>query len=167
MVEDGDSITASVTTNDADFTVVSRTFTPTGGTGAQNITVTKTDNSVSADITAEMQTTGGEISIVVACESDPTQTATITYTVVKVYTINLADLSQDGNTVTGAVTTNNTSFTVVATSNGAEIDDSKITKTDSSVSVDVTGYTANDVISITVTCDTDNTKSATKTITLV
>ena len=165
MVEDGDSITASVTTNDTNFTVVSRTFTPTGGTG-ENLTVTKTDNSITADITAGMRATGGEISIVVACENDSTQTATITYTVAKVYTINLADLSQDGDTVTGTVTTNNTSFSVVATSNGAEIDDSNITKTDNSVSVDVTGYTANDVISITVICDTDNTKSATKTITL-
>lgn len=152
-------------TTNGTFTAVG-TFTPAGGVG-ENLAVTTTDNSVSAEITAEMRATGGEISITVTSINDSTKTDTVTYTVAKVYTINLADLTQDGNTVTGAVTTNNTTFSVVATSNGTAIDDSNITKTDSSVSVDVTGYTANDVISITVTCDTDNTKSATKTITLV
>lgn len=162
LTENGDTVTADVTAV-GDFTATG-TFTPTGGTG-ENLAVTKTDNSVSAEITAEMRATGGTISITVTSTDDGTITDTTEYTVVKVYTINLADLTRVGDIVSGTVTTNNTTFAATAALDGVAVDASAITTTLSGVEVDVTGLGTGE-LSVTVTCNTDPTKSATKTITL-
>lgn len=162
LTESGDTVTADVTTNGT-FTAEG-TFTPTGGAG-ENLAVTATTNSVSAEITAEMRATGGTISITVTSKEDGTKTDTTEYTVAKVYTINLADLARVGDIVSGTVTTNNTTFTATASLNGVGVDPSAITTTLSGVEVDVTGLGTGE-LSVTVTCDTDPTKSATKTFTL-
>lgn len=162
LTESGDTVTADVTTNGT-FTAVG-TFTPTGEVG-ENLAVTTTNNSVSAEITAEMRSKGGVISITVTSVEDGTKTDTVTYNVAKVYTINLGDLSRTGDIVSGTVTTNNTTFTATATLDGVDVDASAITTTLSGVEVDVTGLGTGE-LSVTVTCDTDPTKSATKTFTL-
>lgn len=162
LAENGDTVTADVTTNGT-FTAVG-TFTPTGEAG-ENLAVTTTANSVSAEITAEMRATGGVISITATSVEDGTKTDTVTYNVTKVYTINLADLARVGDIVSGTVTTNNTTFTATATLDGVDVDASAITTTLSGVEVDVTGLGTGE-LSVTVTCDTDPTKSATKTFTL-
>ena len=162
LTESGDTVTADVTTNGT-FTAVG-TFTPTGEVG-ENLAVTTTNNSVSAEITAEMRSKGGVISITVTSVEDNTKTDTVTYDVAKVYTIELAELSKVGDIVSGSITTNDTAYTPTVTLDGTNVDSSLITATSSSISVDVTGLTG--LLSITVTCDTDSTKSSTKTFTLI
>lgn len=165
LTESGDTVTASVTTNGT-FTARG-TFTPTGGTGEDlaDSDITITANSVSVGIDAGMRATGGTISITVTSIEDETVTDTVTYDVAKVYTINLGDLSRTGDIVSGTVTTNNTTFTTTATLGSVDVDASAITTTLSGVEVDVTGLGTGE-LSVTVTCDTDPTKSATKTFTL-
>ena len=162
LTESGDTVTADVTTNGT-FTAVGM-FTPTGEVG-ENLAVTTTNNSVSAEITAGMRDKGGVISITVTSVEDNTKTDTVTYDVAKVYTINLTELSKVGDIVSGSVTTNNTTYTPTVTLDGTDVDPSLITATSSSISVNVTGLTG--LLSITVTCDTDPTKSSTKTFTLI
>ena len=163
LTESGDTVTADVATNGT--ITATGTFTPTGEVG-ERIAVTVTDNSsVSAEITAEMRSKGGIISITVVSDNDNTKTDTVTYDVAKVYTINLTELSKVGDIVSGSITTNNTTYTPTVTLDGAKVDPSLITATSSSISVDVTGLTG--LLSITVTCDTDGTKSDTKTFTLI
>ena len=162
LTESGDTVTADVTTNGT-FTAVG-TFTPTGEVG-ENLAVTTTNNSVSVAITENMRIKGGAISITVTSVEDNTKTDTVTYNVTKVYTINLTDLSRVGDTVSGSITTNNTTYTPTVTLDGTNVDSGLITATSSSISVDVTGMTG--LLSITVTCDTDPTKSSTKTFTLI
>ena len=162
LTENGDTVTADVTANGT-FTAVG-TFTPTGGAG-ENLAVITTADSVSAEITAEMRATGGIISITATLG---TATDTVTYNVAKVYTINLSDLTyHDSNdTVTGTVTTNNTTFTPSATLRGITLNDNAFTITGNTLTVDVRGCEANDELVVTVTCDTDNSKTATKTLIL-
>ena len=162
LTESGDTVTTDVTTNGT-FTAVG-TFTPTGEVG-ENLAVTTTNNSVSAEITAEMRNKGGVISITVTSVEDNTKTDTVTYDVAKVYTIDLAELSRVGDTVSGSVTTNDTTYTPIVTLDGTNVESSLITATTNSISVDATGLTG--LLSITVTCDTDPTKSSTKTFTLI
>lgn len=163
LTESGDTVTADVTTNGS--ITATGTFTPAGEVG-EEIAVTVIDNSsVSTEITARMRSKGGVISITVVSANDNTKTDTVTYDVAKVYAIELAELSKVGDIVSGSITTNDTAYTPAVTLDGTDVDPSLITVTSNSISVDVTGLTG--LLSITVTCDTDSTKSDTKTFTLI